>query len=233
MWRVLNPQGFPGIRAQQRQCNNPLSPGQHCAQGSPIPTARRIRPSSLQWPGMLWWLFCTWQPSAVSTRALCIYRDQHLQRSASGSICQDPNITCDELAGTMGQTPCSFRDYYIPAPVAGCGQTGPKSLDGCEFELCNMPLQILVPHFACVPVSDVSLQFLAGILIFHPVPAGLFCVQAYDQSTPLLSCGPALDELGDHIPCGEGRACKAGQVCPEFPCPPLCHTLCSTGCLSP
>ena len=91
MWRVLDPQGFPGIRAQQRQCNYQLSSGQHCAQGSPIPIAGRIRPSSLQWPGMLWWLFCTWQPSAVSTRALCICRDQH--QAASVRILTLPVMT--------------------------------------------------------------------------------------------------------------------------------------------
>ena len=65
--------------------------------------------------------------------------------------------------------------------------------------------------------------------------AGPFCVKAYDQSSPVLSCGPALDQSGDHIPCGEGAGanagCTAGQVCPVSPCPPICHTTCSTGCV--
>ncbi|KAL0039663.1 hypothetical protein WJX77_004651 [Trebouxia sp. C0004] len=66
------------------------------------------------------------------------------------------------FCNAMAQTECSFRDYDIPLPFAGCGQVGPHSLTGCPF-----------------------------------------CVLAYDQNTPLLSCGPAIDEIGDPIPCGE------------------------------
>ena len=90
----------------------------------------------------------------------------------------------------------------------------------------------------CMAVSLLFLMAFVSVvlsLMFHTQDrdfAGPFCVKAYDQSTPLLSCGPALDEIGDSIPCGEGAPCKAGQVCPVAPCPPICHTTCNTGCLS-
>ena len=49
-------------------------------------------------------------------------------------IFQGVDTTSDDLTGTMAQTTCSFRDYNIPLPVDGCGQTGLQLLAGCEYE---------------------------------------------------------------------------------------------------